>query len=161
MQIAEGSGVLDTLIALVKKNGELFGAYRAVGSGGMVGEAMRSLLGQGKTRRLHNVQDVAQQIQSALEQHQPAVTGTSAMFMEKLAAHMPELLQAENWYMESHAYTVVAIDPAARTITLRNPWGQHPAPDGQFKLPLAQSLAAFDEYTLPPAEGSPATAGTR
>jgi hypothetical protein len=40
----------------------------------------------------------------------------------------------------SHAYTVMDFDEDAQTVTLRNPWGTKPDPDGVFTLPLAVFL---------------------
>jgi len=38
-------------------------------------------------------------------------------------------------------------------VTLRNPWGGKPAPDGAFTLPLVSFLQAYKSYAFPgPAE---------
>jgi hypothetical protein len=54
---------------------------------------------------------------------------------------MPE--NAKAWYVGAHAYTVMGYDASAGTVTLRNPWGRHPDPDGKFTIPLGTFLNAF------------------
>ena len=53
----------------------------------------------------------------------------------------------EGWWVAAHAYSVLDYDDAAQTITLRNPWGARPAPDGVFTLPLTTFLATYDSYS--------------
>ncbi|MGH9415750.1 MAG: hypothetical protein ACRD01_03910 [Terriglobales bacterium] len=33
-------------------------------------------------------------------------------------------------------------------VRLRNPWGQHPAPDGVFTIPLSEFALAFPALTI-------------
>jgi len=50
---------------------------------------------------------------------------------------------AHEWYVPGHAYTVLEVDPATRKITLRNPWGHQPDPDGVFSIPIETFLETF------------------
>ena len=51
-----------------------------------------------------------------------------------------------NWWVESHAYTVLDYDETAQAVTLRNPWAAKPDPDGVF-TPLADFLDSYESYT--------------
>jgi hypothetical protein len=52
-----------------------------------------------------------------------------------------------DWWVPAHCYTILSYDEAAQTVTLRNPWGARPEPDGVFTLPLAIFLQAYESYT--------------
>jgi hypothetical protein len=54
--------------------------------------------------------------------------------------------KTDSW-VPSHCYTLLSYDDAAQTVTLRNPWGAHPDPDGVFTLPLPVFLAGFESYS--------------
>jgi hypothetical protein len=44
----------------------------------------------------------------------------------------------------------MSYDDAEQTVTLRNPWGAHPSPDGIFTLPLSVYLDSYESYTYAP-----------
>jgi hypothetical protein len=50
----------------------------------------------------------------------------------------------EKWYVEGHAYTLLGYDLQAQTVTLRNPWGEHPDPGGVFTIPLSTFAESFE-----------------
>jgi len=45
--------------------------------------------------------------------------------------------------VSAHSYTVFCYDPNGREGTVRNPWGEHPAPDGIQRLPLRSFMPAY------------------
>jgi len=55
---------------------------------------------------------------------------------------------SSDWYTPAHAYTVMSLDSAAGTVTLRNPWGDHPAPSGEFTLPWETFVSAYSGYSI-------------
>ena len=86
--------------------------------------------------------DTRDRILAAL-QHLKA--GGVAMVADSIAA---EPADSHNWWIGEHAYTVLGFDDATQTVTLRNPWGEHPDPDGVFRLPFAVFLQDFNIYSL-------------
>jgi len=141
----QSSGVFDGVAELVKQNGELFGAYRAVGNGGIPALVMHNLFGA-KVAELDTKShdEVAAFLSQAVPAKQPIVAATGGDSLESLQAqkHVPQ--DAGAWYVEKHAYTVTGYDPQAQTVTLRNPWGDHPEPDGSFTIPLATFTDSFE-----------------
>jgi hypothetical protein len=127
--LLEHAGFYEELNTTVKENGEVFGAYRGLGQGGIP----RSVIDAFLTGTSH-----AAPVTSPLliEQLRALHSGGKAMVAgSKNAA--PFQSSAPDWYIPGHAYTVLDYDPASRTVTLRNPWGSKPAPDGVFELPLS------------------------
>jgi hypothetical protein len=80
----------------------------------------------------------------AVPAKQPLVAATGDATIQALESANKVPAGSDQWYVESHAYTVVAYDPSTRTVTLRNPWGHHPDPDGTFTLPLAAFTESFE-----------------
>jgi hypothetical protein len=82
-----------------------------------------------------------------IEQLRQLKSGRLAMVAGSWATPSGEGYSNANWWIPGHAYTVMAFDEDAQTVTLRNPWGTKPDPDGVFKLPLATFLDAYESYT--------------
>jgi hypothetical protein len=72
-----------------------------------------------------------------------AACTAGSRFYEQLAAGQSLPADTEGWYVNAHCYTVLGFDANERSVTLRNPWGRHPDPDGLFKLPLKTFVSAF------------------
>jgi tetratricopeptide (TPR) repeat protein len=148
----ESGGFFQTIAQAVQQDAEVFGAYRAVGQGGMPIRVMQTFLG-GKTQAVPT--SAAAQVPLVLSQSfqagQPVVAPTRDLELATLQAQKPLPDHASDWFVSAHAYTVMAYDANAGTITLRNPWGHHPDPDGTFTLPLSAFLNAFElvETTAP------------
>jgi hypothetical protein len=53
-----------------------------------------------------------------------------------------------DWWVPSHAYTVLDYDDGKGLVTLRNPWGAKPAPDGVFTLPLVTFLQSYQSSSF-------------
>lgn len=146
VKMLESEGFFNVIAQTVKQNGELFGAYRAIGMGGMPSRVMKAFLGgQPRTVPTKLPQKAEALLVLAGRDRRPVVAGTSPLPLEKLAASAPLPQDAKNWYVVSHAYTVLAFNPDAQTVTLRNPWGDHPDPNGTFTIPLTTFLEAFRE----------------
>lgn len=142
--LLESGGFFDAVAGTIKQNGELFGAYRAVGQGGIAERVMKALAGS--VRSLEN--ESAEQTHAALEEaakaNRPvaACTGESR-YAQQLAAGQKLPPGTIAWYVNRHCYTVLAYDANAQQVRLRNPWAHWPDPDGVFDLPLATFLPAF------------------
>jgi hypothetical protein len=145
LQTLASSGVFDVVAQAVKQNGELFGAYRAIGHGGIPGRVMQTLLAKDPLgAKIKSASQVAELLSQVSPAKQPIVVGTSPLSLKDLEAQQSVPDDAKNWYVEGHAYTVLSYDLQAQTITLRNPWGEHPAPDGVFTIPLTTFANSFE-----------------
>jgi hypothetical protein len=133
----DSSGFFESLSQEVKANGEMFGAYRAVGQGGIVGRVMVALLGPAETRRTGNAAEALAAMDAALRRGAAVVASTGDSTWEAVATRSgsPAGPTAEQWYVARHAYSVLAVNQSERTVTLRNPWGDHPKPNGEFTIP--------------------------
>ena len=141
----ESSGVIDTVADLVKQNGELFGAYRAIGHGGIPGRVMETFLGREPLgAKITSVNQVAELLKQVSPDKQPVIAGTTDYPLKELQAQKSLPDDAGAWYSEKHAYTVLSYNLQAQTITLRNPWGEHPEPDGSFTIPLSTFADSFE-----------------
>jgi hypothetical protein len=161
--VLDSAGVFDALVAMVQQNGELFGAYRAVGNGGLPLRVIRALVGD-TVRGLWLNKDRREAL-SFMERADrlPVVASSGAEYGRLLAAGQRSAADGD-WYVASHAFTVLAYDAVGLRVTLRNPWGHHPAPDGVFTLSLERFLEAFEYVTAAgpaPASPRPLPAGRR
>jgi hypothetical protein len=144
LKIINSSGVYEAIEATVRENGEIFGAYRAVGHGGHPARVMAAFLG-GKPVVLSSKEPdkVAQLLQAVISEGAPVVAGTSPKDLEQLQASVPLPPSAKDWYVPGHAYTVLDVNASTRQVTLRNPWGRKPDPDGIFTIPIETFLEVY------------------
>jgi hypothetical protein len=144
VKLIESGGFFDSIAAMIQDNGEIFGAYRAVGHGGIADRVMEALAGSARDIPNESEQEAARALEGATRAHRPLVVCTAgSRFYEQLAAHQPLPASAKPWYVNAHCYTVLGYDSTGQTVTLRNPWGQPPQPDGIFRIPLASFVPAF------------------
>lgn len=124
-----------TVAQTVKQNGEIFGAYRAIGNGGVPQQVLKAFRG----RDISIIHTTSPNVRKALALGVPIIAGTF---------FAPGVLPrgADQWYVERHAYTVMRFDPVSDTVVLRNPWGTVPGPDGMLTLPFTVFESTF--YTL-------------
>ncbi|HEV2351041.1 MAG TPA: C2 family cysteine protease [Terriglobia bacterium] len=145
LQTLESSGVFDVVAQEVKQNGELFGAYRAIGHGGIPARVMQTLLAKEPLgAKIKSADQVAELLSQVSPSKQPIVAGTTGLSLKDLQAQKSVPGGTDQWYVEGHAYTVMSYDLQAQTVTLRNPWGEHPAPDGVFTIPLTTFANSFE-----------------
>ena len=141
----ESVGVFDAVADTVKQNGELFGAYRAIGHGGIPGRVMEAFLGKEPLgANIKSASQVAELLKQVAPAKQPVIAGTTGFSLKDLQSQKALPDDAGTWYFEKHAYTVLGYDLQARTVTLRNPWGDHPEPDGSFTIPLSTFADSFE-----------------
>ena len=133
-------GFFDALALTVEQNGEVFGAYKSMGQGGIPFRVMEAFLGKAKAGPVANRQPLLEQLRRLHEGGMAMAAGTFPI------APTSEFAR-EDWWVSNHAYTVLDYDEAGETVQLRNPWGSHPAPDGDFKLPLSDFIQAFESYS--------------
>jgi hypothetical protein len=135
------SGFYDAISSTVRKNGEVFGAYRSFGQGGIPGSVIRAFLGTAESASISSG-TLREQLRSLHAGGTAIIAGTNASaFNASFGGQSPD------WYVPTHAYTLLDYDESSRTILLRNPWGARPGPDGVFKLPLNVFLQAYETYS--------------
>jgi hypothetical protein len=145
LKALESSGTFDVVAQAVKQNGELFGAYRAIGHGGIPARVMKTLLAKEPLgAKIKSASQVAELLSQVSPAKQPIVVGTSQLTLKDLQTQRPVSEDSENWYVQGHAYTLLGYDLQAQTVTLRNPWGEHPGPDGVFTIPLSTFANSFE-----------------
>jgi hypothetical protein len=132
-------GLYSALESSVKDNGDLFGAYRAIGQGGIPGRVIKAFLGQAGT---YKVSQDAQMLSSLNALHANRVVMVAAT--PDAPATNPS---TGDWWLAGHAYSVLQYDTETKIVRLRNPWGSHPDPDGTFQLPLAEFLQTYYSYS--------------
>jgi hypothetical protein len=136
----EERGFFDTVSQTVEQNGEVFGAYKSLGQGGVPVRVFEAFLGRGMSGLVADKK-------LTIEQLRQLKSGRLAMVAGSWGTASSEGYSNADWWIPGHAYTVMGFDEDAQTVTLRNPWGTKPDPDGVFKLPLATFLDAYESYT--------------
>ena len=144
IKLLESGGFFDSIAELIKQNGEIFGAFRAVGQGGIAERVMQTMTGT----VLFVLNESENQVGSALEQAfkagRPVVACSGgSLFYRQLAEGRSLPADTQDWYVNAHCYTALAYDGNGQTVTLRNPWARFPEPDGVFTLPLKSFVPAF------------------
>ena len=135
-------GYFDQLALTVRQNGEVFGAYKSLGEGGIPVRVIESFLGGASAGQVSDAPALLEQLRRLHQGGVAVVAGT------KNNAPSPEFeAQNKSWWVDAHAYSVMDFDEGAQTITLRNPWGARPGPDGVFTIPMAIFLQSFDAYS--------------
>jgi hypothetical protein len=144
IKLLDSGGFFGTMVTMVRQNGEIFGAYRAVGQGGIAERVMLTLAGSVGTLKNESASDVGSVLQQLVSSHRPIVACTAgSQFYQQVAAGQALPAGVENWYVNAHCYTVLGYDGGAGNVTLRNPWARQPDPDGIFSLPLGTFLPAY------------------
>ena len=136
----EERGFFDTVSQTVEQNGEVFGAYKSLGQGGVPVRVFDAFLGRGMSGLVADKK-------LTIEQLRQLKSGRMAMVAGSWATPSGEGYSNADWWVPAHAYTVMSFDEDAQTVTLRNPWGAKPDPNGVFTLPLATFLDAYESYT--------------
>lgn len=135
--LLERGGLYEAIAKSVRENGEVFGAYRSLGQGGIPFNVLEALLG---TAHSEPVTDsaIGGELRSLHAGGVAMVSGTKASGGASGGA---------DWFVPSHAYTVLDYDEGARMVVLRNPWATKPGPDGVFRLPLSVFQQAYENFS--------------
>lgn len=136
----DSQGFFDTLAHDVQQNGEVFGAYKDLGQGGVPQRVFEAILGTGMTGLVADKKLVIEQLKNMRAGHLAMVAGTWETGESDATAKA-------NWWVPGHSYTVMDYDDAAQTVTLRNPWAAKPDPGGIFTIPLTVFFDGYESYT--------------
>ena len=124
----------------VRQDGEVFGAYKALGQGGLPVRVIEAFMGSAHALLVADHESAMKYLRLLHQGNMAMVAGSWDV--------APAGLADMNWWVGGHAYSVLDFDEAAQTVSMRNPWGAHPDPDGFFTIPLATFLEAFDSCSF-------------
>lgn len=139
-------GFFAQLAATVQQNGEVFGAYKSLGQGGIPVQVFQAFTGKGVSALLADKEMIMRDLRRLHREGLAMVAGT---WNQAPSADFT----SSNWWVGAHSYSVLNFDEASQTLSMRNPWGGHPDPDGLFTIPLATFLQGFEFYSY---AGAPA-----
>jgi hypothetical protein len=143
--LIDRAGFYEALTKTVRENGEVFGAYRSLGQGGIPVSVIEAFLGSAHSAAI-NGGTLSMQLRSLHAGGTAIVAGTKASATSFQS-------NGSDWYVPTHAYTLLDYDESSRTVLLRNPWGARPGPDGVFKLPLSVFEQAYETYSYHEGDG--------
>lgn len=144
LHMLDSKGYFDVLAAKIKNNGELFGAYRAVGQGGVPEEVLAAFTGKARGANVTAGPTLVSALNRAQQSHLAITASTRDSVLPKLPEGVNSQTAVKDWYVASHAYTILSFDSSQKTVTLRNPWGNHPDPEGVFTIPLDTFVSAYE-----------------
>lgn len=122
VKLIESGGFLESVAGVIRDNGEIFGAYRAVGHGGIADRAMLAFEGSAVEVPNDSDGEAAQALTRSASARRPTVACTAgSQFYKRLAANQSLRADVRPWYVNAHCFTVLGYDSAAQTVTLRNP----------------------------------------
>jgi hypothetical protein len=148
--LLESGGFFDEMVKFIQQNGELFGAYRAVGQGGIADRVMQTLAGSTRFQENQSASQAGAALAEAVKNGMPIVacTGGSEFYQEVVKGQsLPP--DTAPWYVNAHCYTVLGYDSGDSTVNIRNPWARHPDPDGIFNLPVSTFFHAYAGIVTP------------
>ena len=148
LKMLDSKGYFDALAAKVKRNGELFGAYRAVGQGGLPEQVLAAFTGKANGLNVTSGGELASALNRAQQSHQAITASTGSSMGPKLRGIFDSVTGGKDWYVSSHAYTILGFDSNQKMVTLRNPWGDHPDPEGVFSIPLDTFVSAYERVAF-------------
>ena len=148
--LLESGGFFDKMVTMIQQNGELFGAYRAVGQGGMADRVMHTLAGSTRFQPNKSESQAGAALAEAVQKSLPIVACTGgSQYYNQVAKGQPLPSGIDSWYVNAHCYTVLGFDSSSNTVNLRNPWAKHPDPDGVFDVPLNSFVPAYAGIVTP------------
>ena len=140
----------NVLTKTVEQNAELFGAYKAVNAGGIPRKVFAAFLGDTDARYVDAEHgDIIRSMLTSI--HTGGVGGvasTRASIPEDMQYRVKNDTKYPDWWIGGHAYTILDFDPDTNMVSLRNPWGQRPDPDGNLSIPLADFMAGYGQITV-------------
>lgn len=150
ISLLESGGFFDKMVTMIQQNGELFGAYRAVGQGGIADRVMQTFAGSTRFQENLSSAQADAALTEAMNKNMPVVACTGgSQFYQQVSQGQALPPGTDAWYVNAHCYTVLGYDSRTSIVSLRNPWARHPDPGGVFALPLATFLPAYAGIVTP------------
>ena len=119
---------------LVQRDGEVFGVEKNAVETGIPQRVLQAFMGNGYLFTTTDKDGTTKYL--GLQKSGQAMTATTR-------AALPDGLTDAVWFTSAHTYSVMSFDDAAQTVTLRDPKGTLPAPDGVFTIPVDSFFKAF------------------
>jgi len=145
----DASGFFETLSKKVQERGELFGAYRSVGQGGLPTVVIEAFMGPAVSVNLRNSSQARTILSNAQREGTPVVAIAMGGASESVKQRVHTNNGQQDWYVANHAYTVEGFDPGSDRATLRNPWGHTPSPGGVFTISMDDFADSFPILCVP------------
>ena len=150
VNLIESAGFLDSVAAMIRENGEIFGAYRAVGHGGIAGRAMTALAGKSVEVPSQSLTEMSDALASATRARRPLVACTAgSRYYQQLANKQSIPEAAKPWYVNAHCFTVLGYNPDNATGKLTQ------AAVAAFKNALQSSVRGVKDVMVALRPGSP------
>jgi hypothetical protein len=141
---------LKTFAKMLDDNGEIFGAYRAVGQGGIPKAVFAAFSGDSDGQFITD--EKAGDAKTTLKRIHAGGVGAVASSRDELPHDMLLRVRTDpahpDWWVADHAYTLIDYNEGLDEVKLRNPWGEHPGPDGTFVISFADFLTAFQHMAV-------------
>ena len=154
ISMLDSGGFFASLESMIQQNGEIFGAYRAVGQGGLAERVMTTFAGSVSVIANESESQASEALSQGENAHSPMVACTGGSQYYKLRAqHQPLPPDTASWYINAHCYTVLGYDAATQVVKLRNPWADQPYPDGILNLSMSRFVPAY--FGIVTANGRP------
>ncbi len=134
LSLLDDETFFNTLSFVVQRDGEIFGVEKNAVEAATPQRVMQAFLGSGYLFTTSNQEMTSKYL--AMQKTGQAMTATTR-------ASLPEGITDAAWFTTTHTYSVMDYNDAAQTITLRDPKGTLPAPDGLFTIPVATFFKAF------------------
>jgi hypothetical protein len=128
VSLIDHSGVYDSIAKTVQSNGEVFGAYRGMGQGGIPVSVIAALMGTAQSSEVSDTPALLSRLRKLHAGGEAMVAGTKSSRQENS--------DSVDWFVPGHAYTILDFQEDGHAIVLRNPWASKPGPDGVFILSL-------------------------
>src|SRR5215472_18899277 len=84
LRMLNSKGYFDALAARIKNNGELFGAYRAIGQGGLPEQVLAAFTGKANGLNVTSGGELASALNRAQQSHQAITASTGSSVGPKL-----------------------------------------------------------------------------
>ena len=149
LDFLDAQGFFETLARHIQANAELFGAYRAVGSGGVVMTVMTAFDAPAQNLPVRGPDELRALLSRMQQNGLPMVATSGPALDHSVLAQIRTREGGPDWWVPSHAYTVMSYNSGSGQVTMRNPWGRQPEPNGVFTLSIADFIAAFSYIDLP------------
>jgi Calpain family cysteine protease len=144
VKLLESGGFFDGISSTIRQNGEIFGAYRAVGQGGLAERVMGTFTGDFRDVLNESEGEAESALRDLSAADRPMVACTAeSQFYRQVMSGKTLPAATDSWYVNAHCYTVLGYHGDTGNVTIRNPWARHPEPDGIFNLPVATFVEAF------------------
>ena len=132
VQLASSVGLLAAVEEVAKENGEVFGANRAIGNGGIPSRAAGTLFGMRCSMvqmRSTNAGSVFAKMKGTLSDGGLVVAATGGACSGSRSS----------WFVTNHAFAILGVSGNAASV--RNPWESTPTP---FSVPSAEFMSCFE-----------------